>query len=79
VSDLLKKDDRELAAFLDLDRLRSLHEHRLAGPIRLGDERALWRGVSLALWLDGRRRARATSPRFRHSSSISPRSSNSLQ
>jgi asparagine synthase (glutamine-hydrolysing) len=79
VSDLLKKDDRELAAFLDLDRLRSLHERRLAGPIRLGDERALWRGVSLALWLDGRRRARATSPRFRHSSSISPRSSNSLQ
>ena len=79
VSGLLEGKHRELAAFLDLDRLRDLHERVLAGRIDPGAERALWRGVTLALWLDGRRSANADRRQSGESSSISPSSSSSSQ
>ncbi len=79
VSSLLESDDAELASYLNLKRLRSLHERLLTGRIDLSEERAMWRGVSLALWLDGRGERAIHGDQPRRSNSMSPRSRSSSQ
>lgn len=55
IANLLERAGPELEAYLDVGRLRSLYERFLAGDIDTPAEMALWRGLSLALWLDGSR------------------------
>lgn len=73
---LLARPNPAVEAYLDVGRVRELHERFVSGETNETEEASLWQSVSLALWLSPH--ASAPQPPL-PSSSMSPRSSSSRQ